>query len=325
MLKRLLFTLAFVVLAAPAALAADTLQMDCNAIYPASNFHTQGAENFAEKVKEYTDGSVLITVHSGGSLGFKGPELLKAIKDGTLPMSDILMGVVSGSDEIFGLTTIPMLVNSYDEAMEFYQTAKPYYDKACERWNQKLLYAAPWPPSGLHTKNPVEKVEDLSGLKIRTYDKNGAEFLKRAGASPQSLPWGEVYTALSTGLIEAVLTSATSGQDGKFWEVLNHFTEANYSYPLNMMTINLDYWNALTPEQQEAVLKAAAETEQEQWAASEQSVVDSTAALAENGMVVSEMTPELAESLKKIAGEMREEMKAQSGEDFNAVLDAFSK
>lgn len=325
MLQRLLLTLAFVLLAAPAALADDAIKMDCNAIYPASNFHTQGAENFAKKVKEYTDGSVLITVHPGGSLGFKGPELLKSVKDGTLPMSDILMGVVSGSDEIFGLTTMPLLVNSYEEAMNFYEVAKPYYEKACARWNQKLLYAAPWPRSGLHTKKPIEKLADLEGLKIRTYDKNGAEFLQRAGASPQSLPWGEVYTALSTGLIEAVLTSATSGKDGKFWEVLNHFTKINYSYPLNMMTINLDYWNSLTPEQQEAVLKAAGEIEKAQWAASEQSVVDSIAALKENGMVVSEMTPELAESLQKIAKEMREETKAQAGEDFKAVLDAYNK
>ncbi|QJT07720.1 TRAP transporter substrate-binding protein [Oceanidesulfovibrio marinus] len=324
MFKRFLLALAFVVLAAPAAVA-DTIAMDCNAIYPASNFHTIGAQNFAEKVKEYTDGSVDITVHPGGSLGFKGPELLKAVKDGTLPMSDILMGVVSGSDEIFGLTTMPLLVNSYEQAMQFYQTAKPYYEKACARWNQKLLYAAPWPRSGLYTKKPVEKLADIAGLKIRTYDKNGADFLQRAGASPQSLPWGEVYTALSTGLIDSVLTSATSGKDGKFWEVLDYFTKLNYSYPLNMLTINMDYWNALSPEQQEAMEKAAAEVEDAQWNASKKSVEDSIAALKENGMTINEMTPELAASLKKIAVEMRDEMKEDNGPDFKAVLDEFSE
>jgi len=304
---------------------ADVIKMDCNAIYPDSNFHTKGAQAFAELVKQKTDGTVLITVHPGGSLGFKGPELLKSVKDATLPMSDILMGVVSGSDEIFGLSTIPLLVSSYDEAREFYSAAKPYYEKACEKWNQKLLYAAPWPRSGLFTKKPVTSLEDIAGLKIRTYDKNGAEFLQRAGASPQSLPWGEVYTALSTGLIDSVLTSATSGKDGKFWEVLANFTKINYSYPLNMMTINMDYWNSLSPDQQQAMLEAAAATEDAQWQASQKSVVDSLAILEENGMAIAEMTPELKASLEQIAGEMRKDMKAQAGEDFNAALAAFNK
>lgn len=307
------------------AFAADAVKMDCNAIYPDTNFHTKGAQKFAELVKEYSDGSVLITVHPGGSLGFKGPELLKAVKDATLPMSDILMGVVSGSDEIFGLSTIPMLVASYDEAKAFYAAARPYYDKACEKWNQKLLYAAPWPPSGLFTNHTIAKVADLDGLKIRTYDKNGAEFLKRCGASPQSLPWGEVYTALSTGLINSVLTSATSGKDGKFWEVLKHFTKINYSFPLNMMTINLDYWKSLSPEQQDAVLKAAAATEEAQWKASQQSVVDSLKILGDNGIVIAEPSAELKDQLHKIAADMAADMKANAGDDFKAALTAFGK
>ncbi len=326
-MKRILLMsvlLAMILVQAPAH-AADVIKMDCNAIYPVSNFHTKGAQDFADLVKEYTGDGVLITVHPGGSLGFKGPELLKAVKDATLPMSDILMGVVSGSDEIFGLSTIPMLVKDYDQAREFYKLAKPYYEKACEKWNQKLLYAAPWPPSGLHTKKPINKVDDLANLKIRTYDKNGAEFLKRAGASPQSLPWGEVYTALSTGLIEAVLTSATSGKDGKFWEVLSDMTEINYSFPLNMMTINMDYWKSMSKEQQDAVLKAAAETEANQWKASQQSVVDSLKILADNGFKISPMSDELGAALTKIAGEMSADMKASAGEDFKAVLDAFGK
>ncbi len=324
-LSGVLLALGLVLVCSLTAWGAETVKMDCNAIYPDSNFHTKGAQQFAELVKQKTDGTVLITVHPGGSLGFKGPELLKAVKDATLPMSDILMGVVSGSDEIFGLSTIPLLVSSYDEARKFYEAAKPYYEMACDKWNQKLLYAAPWPRSGLYTKTPVTTLADIEGLKIRTYDKNGAEFLKRAGASPQSLPWGEVYTALSTGLIDSVLTSATSGKDGKFWEVLNNFTKINYSYPLNMLTINMDYWNSLSPEQQKALLEAAAETEDAQWQASQQSVVDSLKVLKDNGMAIAEMTPELKASLEAIAEEMRKDMKADAGTDFNAALAAYGK
>ena len=47
----------------------------------------------------------------------------------------------------------------------------------------------------------------------------------------------------------------------KIWEVLTDFTKINYAYPLQAVTINLDYWNSLTKAQQEAMLKAAAEIE----------------------------------------------------------------
>ncbi|HCO12323.1 MAG TPA: ABC transporter substrate-binding protein, partial [Desulfonauticus sp.] len=83
---------------------AEVMKLDCNAIYGPTSFHTQGAMEFARLVEKYSEGSVLITVHPGGSLGFKGPELLKAVKDGQVPLSDILMGVVAGSESVFGVS-----------------------------------------------------------------------------------------------------------------------------------------------------------------------------------------------------------------------------
>ncbi|MGE4298084.1 MAG: TRAP transporter substrate-binding protein [Desulfovibrionaceae bacterium] len=323
MLRKLCLAVLLVLFAMPA--NAAKIVMNCNAIYGPTNFHTLGAINYAKLVKDYTDGSVDITVHPGGSLGFKGPELLKSVKDGTLPMSDILMGVVAGSEEIFGISTMPLMVGSYPEAKKFYDIARPYYAKACERWNQKLLYAAPWPRSGLFTKKPVKSMADIAGLKTRTYDKNGAEFLKRAGANPQSLPWGEVYSALSTGLIDSVLTSATSGAEGKFWEVLNHFTKINYSYPLNMLTINMDYWKALDEDQREAMLRAAVEVEAAQWLASKASIETSLAAISKHGMIISEKTAGLAAELDAVAKAMREEFKAHAKQDSKDVLTAFGK
>ena len=58
------------------------MKLDLNAIYGPTSFHTQGAAEFAKLARQYSNGSVDITVHPGGSLGFKGPELLKVVKDG---------------------------------------------------------------------------------------------------------------------------------------------------------------------------------------------------------------------------------------------------
>ena len=128
MLKRIITPLLMVLAFAISAQAAD-LKMDCNAIYGATNFHSQGAKLFADKVAEYTSGSVQITVHPGGSLGFKGPELLKTVKDGTLPMSDILMGVVSGSDQVFGGLAV-LVVVAFPMHIDVQRLVKPRFKRA---------------------------------------------------------------------------------------------------------------------------------------------------------------------------------------------------
>ncbi|AEA33502.1 TRAP transporter substrate-binding protein [Hippea maritima] len=304
---------------------AKTIKMNLNCIYGPNSIHTEGAMKFAELVKKYTHGSVVITVYPGGSLGFKGPELLRVVRDGQVPMSDILMGVVSGSEHVFGVSSLPKLVNSYEEAFKLYQAFKPLYEKAALRWNQKFLYAAPWPPSGLVTKVKIESAKDLKGLKIRTYDKNGAKFLRILGANAVSMPWGEVYSALRTNLINGVLTSAESTKNGKFWEVLKYFSPINYAYPLNMVTINLDYWKALDKKQQQAILRAAKETEKYQWAYSEKINNEDLKIIQGHSMVVNEPTEEFERQMEKASRQLVEEFLDKASPSEKKILREFIK
>ncbi len=322
-MKKTLGTLAIlVIMALPA--GAAVIKMDLHASYGATSFHTQGAVQFADLVQQYSNNSVAITVHPGGSLGFKGPELLKVVKDAQVPMSDILMGVVAGSEHVFGISSLPRLVPTFADARRLYDDCRPLYEKAALKWNQKLLYAAPWPPSGLVTKNTVNGKADLANLKTRTYDKNGAEFLRILGGAPLSLPWGEVYSSLRTGMIDSVLTSAESTKNGKFWEVLGAFKPINYAFPLNMVTINMDYWKSLNQDQQQAVLKAAAEVEKTQWKASEQRHVDSMKEIKENGIVVTEVSDELSGDLNQAARQLINEFRQKASAEVQTVLKKYS-
>lgn len=305
---------------------AKVIKMNLNAIYGPSSIHTMGAVKFAKLVKRYTKGSVVITVYPGGSLGFKGSELLRVVKDGQIPMSDILMGVVAGSEHVFGISSLPRLVDSYKESRGLYEESKPLYEKAALKWNQKFLYAAPWPPSGLVTKKAIKSSEDLKGLKIRTYDKNGANFLRALGANAVSMPWGDVYSALRTNMIQGVLTSAESTKNGKFWEVLKYFTDIHYAYPLNMVTINLDYWKALSEKQQSAMLKAAAETEKAQWKYSEDITKKNSKILTDHKMIVEQPTANLTKEMNKAAKNIINEfLKKSSGDEKKIVEQYFSK
>ncbi|PNU21498.1 ABC transporter substrate-binding protein [Geothermobacter hydrogeniphilus] len=323
-MKRFMLVLLCLLPASPA-FAGGPVKLDLNATYGATSFHTQGAMAFAEQVKKYSNGSVDITVHPGGSLGFKGAELLKVVKDGQVPMSDILMGVVAGSEKVFGISSLPRLVGDFKQARELYDASRPLYEKAAAKWNQKFLYAAPWPPSGLVTKGAVNSVADLKNLKTRTYDKNGANFLRSLGGSPVSLPWGEVYSSLRTGMIDSVLTSAESAKNGKFWEVLDHFKDINYAFPLNMVTINLDYWKALDKDQQQAMLKAAAETENNQWANSESRTVEALKVIQQHKIAVSKADAALNKALDAAAAKIIADFRKGLKPSAQAVLDRFAR
>jgi TRAP-type C4-dicarboxylate transport system substrate-binding protein len=278
---------------------AANVQMNLNAKYGSTNFHTVGVQKFADLVKDYTKGSVDITVHAGSSLVKGNP--LKAVKDGTVAMTDMFIPFTSGGGKVFGVSALPFIATSYEDAYRLYQDSKPAYEDTAKKWNQKLLYSVTWPASGFYSNKKMESIEDFKGAKTRTYDKNSADFVNDAGGNAVALPWGEVYSALRTGMVDSVITSSSSGKDGKFWEVLSNYTKINYAYPLQAVTINLDYWNSLDKTQQEAMLKAAFEIEKAQWEAVKLEDKDALEMMEKNGMKITEASDDLKKQLDVIA------------------------
>ena len=320
-MKRL-FAFTFVLLSCTLSVAQTNWNM--HVAWPETNFHTQGTLELANLVSEKTGGSLTITVNAGGSLGFQGQEVLGAVRDGTLPIAENLMSNAQGDEPILGLTALPLLVGSYEEAQALYQAAKPAYEEALARNNQMLLYTSPWPPSGMYTEAAITAPSDLAGLKMRTYDANSAEFAAGLGAEGLAIPFSELYTALSTGLINAVLTSSQSGVDASLWEVTDTFTRIDYAFPLNMVTVNMDAFNALSEEEQTALLEAAAEVEAMQWEVSSSADDTSAATLEENGMTVSgDVAPELQTAMDEVAAELEASWLELAGDAGTAVLDSY--
>ncbi len=304
-------------------LLAGNIKMDLNAKYGANNFHTIGAQKFANLVKEYTNGSVEITVHAGSSLIKGNP--LKAVKDGTVAMTDMFIPFTSGGGKVFGISALPFIASSYDDAYKLYQLAKPAYEKTAKKWNQKLLYSVTWPPSGFYSNKKMTSISDFKGAKTRTYDKNSAAFVNSAGGNAVALPWGEVYSSLRTGMVDSVITSSASGKDGKFWEVLSDYTKINYAYPLQAVTINLDYWKSLDKKQQGAILKAAKEIEKAQWEASKEEDRIALETLEKNGMKVSEASSQLKSELDKIANELLEKYLEDANSQIKNIFKVYKK
>ncbi len=315
----LLFSLAL----SSGAIAKTRWDMHLN--YPAGNFHSQGAKRFADRVKKATGGELEIILHPGASLGFKGPELLRAVAEGQLVIAEIPTGMVEGDAPILALTAQPFISTNAKEQRLLYELAKPTYGKVLKKFNQFTLYTSVWPFSGIYTQRPIKSVADLKGLKMRVYDGTGLAFGKATGIAARKMPFSEVYPAMKAGLLDSMYTSSVSGVDAKAWEVLKYFTPINIVGPVNMINVNQAAWDKLPGDIQAKVLKVAADMENEMWSLAADMDAKSRKTLAEHGMVVAEVSPEFRAQLNKVGDTLRAEWVKKAGRDAQVILDDYYK
>lgn len=276
-------------------------------VLPESNFMVRNATEFAEAVEAATDGEVVISVKAGGSLGFKGPDQLTAVRDGLVEMADINISQQVGVDPLFGAEGIPFLVSSMDELKKYHAIIRPVFEELAKKHNQKILYMVPSPAQYVYLKVLADDIEDFKGIPVRGADKNTVDIVSAIGMAGVVMPWGELIPALASGRVSGVATSATSGVDGKFWEFLKYVYPTNHTWGSNMVTINLDTWNRIPAEQQAAIEKVAAELEPKFWGVSRQGDLDSIETMSGNGMELVEISPELRAEMAKRASALQEE------------------
>ena len=278
--------------------ASAALTLDLSTVWPDGNFHTQNARRFADEVKKVTNGEVTVNVQSGGSLGFKGPEQLRAVRDGLVPMADILNIQQVGDEPMLGAESIPFLVQTIEELKILHKYIRPEYEKIATKNNQTVLYMAPWPTQYLFTKVKVDTVDGLKGIKIRVPDKNAQDMCAAIGMAPVLIPWGETIPALASGAISGVSTSAVSGVDGKFWEFLKSIYPTNHGWPCQMVNINNDTLKRISAGGQKAIVDLAKKMEPDFWGTSLKADTDSLKRLTDGGMQVVTIPPEMMKDFR---------------------------
>lgn len=135
-----------------AVLPVHSADWDFALAWPDGNFHVTNAKTFAVEVEKATQGRVKMTIHAGGALGFKGPEMLTAVRDGLVPIGDVYLSQQVGEAPILGLESIPYLVSDYDELRVLHQSFRPVVEEVAAKYNQKVLYIVPWPAPLVYTK-----------------------------------------------------------------------------------------------------------------------------------------------------------------------------
>lgn len=313
---------------AMAALAGFAMQVqaetwDMPTPYPDATFHTVNIHEFAKDVSEATGGELEIKVHSAGSL-FKHPEISKAVRSGQVPAGEFFLSLLANDNPAFGADSMPFLATNYDDAQRLWAAQKDVIDGLLDEQGLTVLYAVPWPPQGLYTTKEINSVEDLAGLKFRTYNATLEEFANLAGAAPTQVEVPDIPQAFSTGRVEAMITSPSTGANSKAWDFLSHYTDIQAWIPKNVVVVNKRSFRRLDEGTQTAVLEAAA-AEARGWEMSRAETAAKVAVLKENGITVVEPSEELMTGLREIGAQMLENWKAEAGDTGEALLGAYQQ
>jgi TRAP-type C4-dicarboxylate transport system substrate-binding protein len=313
--------IAAIVCAASCTAASAQTKWDMPTPYAATNFHTENVNQFAADVDKATGGKLKITVHSNGSL-FK---IKRAVQSGQAQIGEILISGYSNEDPLFGIDSVPFLATSYPEAAKLWQASRKPLEDRFARQGMKLLYAVPWPPQGIYSNKPLASVADMKGLKMRSYNPATAKIAELVGAQPVTVQAADLAQAMTTGVVNANITSGATGYDTKAWESVKYYYDTQAWIPKNIVFVSRKAFDALDNASQAALLKAAAEAETRGWKVSEEKTRFYLEQLAKNGMTVAPPSASMKTDLKKIGDTMTADWIKSAGADGKAIVEAYRK
>jgi TRAP-type C4-dicarboxylate transport system substrate-binding protein len=304
-------------------LALSGEKWDMALAYGAGNFHSANATEFAKNVSDNSGGKLTIVTHPGGSL-FKGGEIFRAVRTGQAQIGERFMSALGKEDPLLEVDSQPFLATTYDDAMNLYQASKPEIIKGLDSKGLVFLYAVPWPAQGLYSKKEINSVADLKGLKFRAYNSATIRIAELTGMAPTKIEAAEISQAFSTGAVESMITSPTTGKNKKIWENgVKYFYDIAAWFPKNMVIVNKEAWNKLDSATQKLVMMEASKAEKKGWALSKKGNKVDKKALADAGMEVGKVNAALKKHFEGVGATMSKEWAERAGSRGAAVLAAY--
>jgi TRAP-type C4-dicarboxylate transport system substrate-binding protein len=299
--------------------AAQEVEWTMASGYADSNFHTENLRHFIEQVEQGTDGQLAIELHSNQSL-YKLPEIKRATQTGQVQAGELLLVQFGNEDPFFEVSAIPMLADTYEEAGQLWKLTEPVIGERLAEQGLKLLYGVPWPVQGFYSKIPINSSADVEGLKFRAYSAVTARMAEELGMVPATIASSEIPQAFATGLVSVMYTSPQTGIDSQAWDFTQHFMNVGGNFSMNVVVVNQDTFDDLSPDAQNAVLEAADQAEQRGWNLSEEVTAEQIGVLEEHGLTVSEPSPEFLAELKEVGETLTEEWVGKAGPEGEEIV-----
>ncbi|OOF82237.1 hypothetical protein BKG94_00240 [Rodentibacter ratti] len=213
----------------------------------------------ADEVKKLTNGEVVVRIYPNSQLGTQR-ESMELLQSGSLDMAKSNASELEAFEPSYGAYNIPYL---FHDADHYYRTLldPEVGQKILDSSKGKGFIGLTYYDGGarsFYADKPIKSPADLKGMKIRVQPSPTAvEMMKLMGASPTPLAYGELYTALQQKVVDGAENNQTALTLARHGEVAKYFSEDEHTMIPDVLVIGQKSWDKLTPEQQQALKKAA--------------------------------------------------------------------
>ncbi len=218
-------------------------------------------EYMAQRVKEKSGGRLIVEIFPGEQLGPE-KECIEALQLGYLAMtktSSAPMESFVPKIKVFGIPYV------FRDADHFWKVCKgPIGHELLEAGAAVGLKGLCYYDAGarsFYAKKPINSPADLTGMKIRVQQSPvSMQMIKAMGASPTPIAWGELYTALDQGVVDAAENNPPSFETSRHYEICKYYSLDEHTRLPDILVISTDVWNSLTPEFQQILQEAVDES-----------------------------------------------------------------
>ena len=226
-----------------------------------SETHTvhKAMTEFANEVKEKTNGRIVINIFPNGQLGSEN-ENLEQIQAGVISMTKVSAPGLATYNEAYNTFGLPYLFN---DTTDFYnvmdsQKMRDFFLSTSDDGFVVLTYYTSGARSFYTKDKAIRTPSDLKGLKIRVQDmKSQTDMLTALGGTPVAMAYGDVYTSLQSGIIDGTENNETALTTGKHGEVCKVYSQDEHAMIPDVLTMSAKEWNKISAEDQKIVLECA--------------------------------------------------------------------
>ena len=213
------------------------------------------AVQFAKRVEQRTNGQIKFEIFPAGQLGSEN-EVLEKVRLGSIDMAATTQNYLIKYEKAFAVVAMPYLFDSYEHAHRVLDgPAMIWLAPLAEKQGLIILSNWEWGFRNLtNNRRPVNKPEDVRGLKIRVPPVLGLEATMQAlGAEVSKIGFNELPLALSQGMVDGQENPLNVIYYYKLHEVQKHLALTRHVYYNQVHLMNVKSWARLTPAQQKIV------------------------------------------------------------------------
>ena len=269
-------------LAATALVAASmmTVSVSAQTVLRSSDTHPDGyptveaVKHFGELVKERTDGRYEVEVFHSAQLGQEA-DTIEQTQFGVIDLNRISIGAFGTQVPEATVTQLPYIFRSADH---FHNVLDgPIGEEILAAFDAVDVVALAFYDGGArsfyNSERPITSPDDMSGLKFRVMQSDVfVDMVGALGANATPMPYGEVYSAIETGVIDGAENNYPSFDTAGHAEVAKYFSLDEHLMVPEVLVMSKVIWDGLSPEDQEIIRQAARDSvahQRELWAAQE--------------------------------------------------------